>query len=71
MASQDKTFETVVNIIIRLAFLLLLTAWCFQILAPFVNPVVWALLLAIVLESLNMGLANKIGGSIHYGLCIS
>ena len=61
MENQDKTFETVVNIIIRLGFLLLLLAWCFQILAPFINPVVWALLLAIVLEPMNKSLSKKIG----------
>jgi predicted PurR-regulated permease PerM len=62
MAINDKTFDTVVNIIIRLVFLFLLVAWCFQILTPFVNPVIWALLLAVVLDGVYSGLANKLGG---------
>ena len=59
---SNSPIQTVVDIIIRVAFLLALVAWCFQTLAPFLNPVLWGLLIAVVLYPPYAVLASRLGG---------
>ena len=60
--SQPDRIQNVIDIIIRLGFLLALLAWCFQILSPFFDPVLWGLLIAVVLHPLYIGLTNRLKG---------
>ncbi len=54
---------TAVEIFIRLALLVLLIAWCFQILYPFSGVILWGLILALALapvyNSINTRLSNS------------
>jgi len=59
---SQKTTSTVVDVLIRVGFLLILVAWCFQILTPFLGPVLWALLISVVLNPIYQKLAAKMGG---------
>jgi len=58
-----STFEQVVEITIRLGFLLFLLAWCFQILYPFLAILIWGVILAIALHPLADTIANLLGKS--------
>jgi predicted PurR-regulated permease PerM len=58
---SQKTTSTVVDVLIRVGFLFILIAWCFQILTPFLGPVLWALLISVVLHPIYEGLAKKLG----------
>jgi predicted PurR-regulated permease PerM len=59
---SQKTTSTVVDVLIRVGFLLILVAWCFQILTPFLGPVLWALLISVVLHPIYVKLSQKLGG---------
>ena len=47
---------------IRLFILLLIIAWCLMIMYPFVNIMLWSLILALAIYPLHTKLAQKIGG---------
>ncbi len=60
---ETKTFQTAVDITLRIGILLLLIAWCFQILYPFFSIVLWAIILAVALapfyNTLRIQLGNR------------
>lgn len=58
----DTITQTVVDIIIRVGFLIALIAWCFQILTPFFTPVLWGLLIAVILKPMYETLKSRLGG---------
>ena len=62
MSQSNITIQTIVDIIIRLGFLLALIAWCFQILSPFLSPVLWGMLIAVVLHPVYISLTGRLGG---------
>lgn len=47
--STNKKTKDVVEITIRLGLLMLLFYWCFQILSPFIMPVLWGIIIAIAI----------------------
>jgi predicted PurR-regulated permease PerM len=48
--TQEKPYmELAIDIAIRIGVLALLIAWCFQILRPFITPVIWGTIIAIAL----------------------
>lgn len=53
---------TAVDIAIRLGVLALLFTWCFQILKPFISPVVWAIIIAVAVYPVFERLNAKLGG---------
>ncbi len=57
-----KTTNTVLEVLIKIGFLLLLVFACFQILFPFLAPVVWGLLICIILYPVYRRLVSKLGG---------
>jgi len=59
--SFDLTKKTI-DVIIRIGFLSLLVAWCVMILVPFVTPVLWGVLIAIILYPLYSRLSKRLGG---------
>jgi len=62
MSKSNSTIQIVVDIIIRVAFLFALIAWCFQILAPFFSPVLWGILIAVILYPMYKSLNSRLGG---------
>ena len=57
LLSRDFT-----NVMIRIGLIAFLVVMCVRVFAPFVNLVLWALILAIALYPLHQFLARKIGG---------
>ena len=53
--------EIAVDIFIRLGFLLLLAAWCFQLVQPFAGVILWGIILALALAPVYITLNNKLG----------
>ena len=54
--------KQVIHVTLQLLALALLLGWCFQILAPFFNPIIWAAILAVTLYPLHKKLKKKLGG---------
>jgi predicted PurR-regulated permease PerM len=59
--SSNNT-KQVVEISIRLAALIFLLYYCFQLLSPFLLPVLWAAILAVALYPVHVFLTKKLGG---------
>jgi predicted PurR-regulated permease PerM len=51
-----------IELIIRLAALFLLVFYCFQLLSPFIMPVLWAAIIAVAIFPIHKFLVNKMGG---------
>ncbi len=47
---------------VQIAAVVLLLSWCFQIVAPFINVMVWALIMAVAIFPLHLKLAGWLGG---------
>lgn len=65
MKNEEKlnsTLHLVIEILIRLGFLLLLVAWCFRLLYPFVGIIIWGIILALAASPLFKSLNKKLGG---------
>lgn len=56
--STSQLFNTIIQILL----VALLISWCFRILAPFVNPIAWAAILAVVLYPAYQKLTQKLKG---------
>jgi predicted PurR-regulated permease PerM len=61
MTSQKST-PSVYDTTIRLLILLLIIVWCMMILAPFVNIILWSLILALAFAPLHKSLVKWMGG---------
>lgn len=48
--------------LIRFSLIILLAVWCFQIVSPFLIPVIWGLIIAVALHPLYARLASFLGG---------
>ncbi|HHP7233640.1 MAG TPA: hypothetical protein ACFCUC_03340, partial [Desulfobacterales bacterium] len=53
--------KTAADIAIRLAVLAVLIGWCFQILRPFISPVIWGVIIAIAVYPMYQKLNTKLG----------
>lgn len=53
--------EIAIDIFIRLGFLILLVAWCFQLVQPFSGIILWGIILALALSPVYHSLNNKLG----------
>lgn len=53
--------KTAADIAIRLAVLAVLIGWCFQILRPFISPVIWGVIIAIAVFPMYQKLNTKLG----------
>ncbi|MDO6685205.1 MULTISPECIES: AI-2E family transporter [unclassified Agarivorans] len=59
---DQKGFERgAVEAAIKIGLLFVLAAWCFDIVRPFVTPVVWAMILAVALNPLYLKLKKLVG----------
>jgi len=59
-AFDNSKFSQLVDTIIRLGFLLLIIAWCLNILAPFSGVIIWGVILAMALFPLHQKLCSKL-----------
>jgi len=59
--NTDFTQNTI-EAAIRLGLLLLLAAWCFRIIYPFIEPVMWGVIIAVATYPLFMKLKSAMGG---------
>lgn len=60
--SNQNANNSVYDTIIRLFTLVLIVAWCLMIMIPFVNVILWSLILALAIFPLHKSLSKKIGG---------
>jgi predicted PurR-regulated permease PerM len=69
--TQEKPYmELAIDIAIRIGVLALLIAWCFQILRPFITPVIWGTVIAIAFYPACRKLRDLLGGRIKVAAAI-
>ena len=69
--TQEKSYmEMAIDIAIRIGVLALLIAWCFQILRPFIIPVIWGTIIAIALYPVCRKLSKLLGNRIKVAAAI-
>jgi predicted PurR-regulated permease PerM len=61
-APRGRLFHDVLETTIRLGLVLVLLVWCFQIVRPFITPVVWGFIIAIAVAPLSRRLTAVLGG---------
>ena len=62
-AAADQNFQkNAMASFVQIGALFLLLLMCFRILAPFIGIVVWAMIIAVALYPMHVGLASKLGG---------
>ena len=68
-AAGQPDFSATIELVVRLGVLAILVAWCFKIMAPFVGPVAWGVIIAAVLlanarsgQRFAHALAEKLAG---------
>ncbi|SHH72127.1 AI-2E family transporter [Ferrimonas marina] len=54
--------HAIIEAAIKLFLISILLVWCFQIIRPFLVPVIWATLLAVALYPMHLGLTARLGG---------
>jgi predicted PurR-regulated permease PerM len=59
--TPKSPLEIAVDIFIRLGLLILLVAWCFQLVQPFSSVILWGIILALALAPLYKAINKKIG----------
>jgi len=62
MKNNPDQLRSAVDITIRLGILLLLLAWCFRIISPFISIVFWALIIAVTLYPVFNKLSRSLKG---------
>lgn len=54
--------KSIVDIVLQLAVLALMLGWCFQILKPFINPVLWGIIIAVAFDPLYRWINTRLKG---------
>lgn len=67
---DDSYLAKVTETIVRVGLVLLLFFWCFNILRPFITPVVWGVILAVAVFPAYRWLTAKLGGRDKLGAVI-
>lgn len=61
--AADRNFQkNAMAAYVQIAALTMLFVWCFRILAPFLNIVMWALIISVAIYPLHVALSAKLGG---------
>jgi predicted PurR-regulated permease PerM len=60
---SESLTRQVIETIIQLGALAFIVGWCYQILSPFVTPIVWGIIIAITIYPVFIKLSNKLGNS--------
>jgi predicted PurR-regulated permease PerM len=61
-ALERKLAALLLDVLIQAGLLLVLALLCYQVFAPFLSLMVWAVILAVTLYPLHRGLARRLGG---------
>ena len=59
---HSSTFRDALETTLRIGLVLLLVVWCFQIVRPFVTPILWGLILAIAVAPAYLRVTSAVGG---------
>ncbi len=59
----QRDMSGLLDVLIRAGLILALVMLCYQVFAPFLTLMIWALILAVALYPLHQYLAAKMGGS--------
>jgi len=70
MNPEKSYMALAIDISIRIGVLALLVAWCFQILRPFITPVIWGTIIAIAFYPVCKKLRDLLGGRIRIAASI-
>jgi predicted PurR-regulated permease PerM len=62
MTDQDVFVNNALEATIRIGILVLLVAWCFDIVRPFIIPIVWGIIIAIGTYPAFLSLRRRLGG---------
>jgi len=63
MDTSDRQFQkNMMTSFIQIAAVVIIIGWCFSIIAPFINLVIWAGIIAAALYPLHLTLARRLGG---------
>ncbi|MGY6276059.1 AI-2E family transporter [Methylomonas sp. MgM2] len=60
-ATTDEFSHKAIEAAIRIGFVTLLLVWCFHIAGPFINPLVWGIIIAVAIYPLHRNLSNALG----------
>ena len=62
-SSDDKAFQArTLDAAIRISLLALVVMWCFNIVRPFIQPVLWAVIIAVAIYPVFLKLQSMLGG---------
>lgn len=61
-ALEDRIASRLMDVLIRAGLILALVMLCFRVFAPFLNLMIWALILAVTLYPMQVWLAARMGG---------
>jgi predicted PurR-regulated permease PerM len=59
---EQRIASRLLDVLIRAGLILAMAALCYQVFAPFLHLMVWALILAVTLYPLHQSIAGKLGG---------
>src|SRR5437773_11132488 len=59
---EQRLASPLLDVLIRAGLILVMAMLCYQVFAPFLHLMVWALILAVTLYPLHQALASKLGG---------
>ena len=62
MTTENVFVNNALEATIRIGILLVLVAWCFQIVQPFIIPIVWGIIIAIGTYPAFLSLRRRLGG---------
>lgn len=60
-ASTDNFSHKAIEAAIKIGFVTLLLTWCFHIAGPFINPLVWGIIIAVAIYPLHRKLSDALG----------
>ena len=62
-STEDHAFlKRAVEASIRIGLIALLVIWCFEVVRPFIQPIVWGIILAIAIHPVHLSLCRVMGG---------
>src|SRR5215471_12399497 len=59
---EDRLAARLLDVLIKAGLILVLVLLCYQVFAPFISLMVWAVILAVALYPLHQALARRMGG---------
>jgi predicted PurR-regulated permease PerM len=60
-ASEQKNLKKLIQIILQLGVLFVIFGWCFKMLAPFLSPILWGMIIAITAYPMFAALRTRLG----------